>query len=95
MIGSSDVKEINIKIRVLDVNDERPVFLPFWPNYPSAIAKAVLSEQSQTPPGTRVFQAQARDADVNSVLEYKWSPGLDVSVTQRFYISPTSVSSYN
>lgn len=78
-----------------DVNDERPVFVPFWPDYPSSMAKAVLAEESKTKPGTRVFQAEATDADSNAALEYQFTPGLEASMTERFYISPTSVSLFD
>nr|CDS18766.1 neural cadherin [Echinococcus granulosus] len=54
------------------------------------MAKAVLAEESKTGPGTRVFKAEATDADSNAVLEYQWTPGLGASSTDRFYISPTS-----
>lgn len=59
------------------------------------MAKAVLAEESKTKPGTRVFQAEATDADSNAALEYQFTPGLEASMTERFYISPTSVSLFD
>ncbi|VDN97731.1 unnamed protein product, partial [Rodentolepis nana] len=88
---TTEIKNVFVTVKVIDVNDERPVFVPFWAGYPDSIAKAVLSEESKTPPGTRVFQVQAMDADAKALLEFRWTPGLDTSVTKRFSISPTSV----
>ncbi|KAM7536230.1 hypothetical protein Aperf_G00000082111 [Anoplocephala perfoliata] len=90
LLRNTEVKNVYVSVRVIDVNDEPPVFVPFFPNYPQAFARAVLAGESKTPPGTRVFHAQATDADATSLLEYSWTPGLESSSTQRFYISPSS-----
>lgn len=80
-------------MHVIDVNDEAPQFVPFWPRYPQAIAKAVLTNESNTLPGTRVFSCGATDADSNAVLQFLWTPGSESATGGRFYIAPTCVSS--
>ncbi|VDK32727.1 unnamed protein product [Dibothriocephalus latus] len=82
---------LHFQINVLDVNDEPPRFKPPWPNYPDAQAKAVLVNEISTPPGTRVFSAEATDADATADLVYSWSPGREVDTEGRFYISPTAI----
>ena len=91
MLGSVKLQQVAVVLRLIDVNDEAPIFIPFWTDCPTSIAKAVLSGESKTPPGTRVFKVQATDADQNAILRYQWTPGLAADITRRFYISSTSV----
>nr|VZI52213.1 unnamed protein product [Spirometra erinaceieuropaei] len=85
---------LQFQINVLEVNDEPPSFKPPWGSYPNAQAEAVLVGGISTPPGTRVFRAEATDPDANADLVYSWSPGREVDTQGRFYISPTSVRNY-